>query len=269
MQIRNVNKAALIAATAVGVFALLSGIRFYYASRQSARLPAEGPARAARELSEKPIREAGPVPIHGDKIAPTIKEKPLPLSLVGIYENDNQKVAYIENMLTSLTGEYKIGDTILGARLVQILSEEAILLKNQKRIILKLGEFYGFSGTNEWISLLAEDRYVVSRPRLNRHVMDINDIISEMVPLPHIVDGKIVGFRITRLKKDGIINTSGFEGGDVVKSINGKKLDSLKKPIHVYEYLRGFVDQESAPQIKIDFERNNKTSTFSYRILKD
>ena len=85
--------------------------------------------------------------------------------------------------------------------------------------------------------------------------------------MPHVSNGKLDGFLIDSLKKDGIVSQAGVREGDIIKSVNGQKFTSVKKPLQAYEYLRDFVKMEESPLIKIGLLRAGKPHTFTYRIL--
>jgi len=192
----------------------------------------------------------------------------LPLRLVGIFEAGTEKTAYIENLITLQTGHYRIGDKVMDATLIQILSSQVVLLKDGQRIVLTLGGLHDAFGEKGWISEISKDNFVVSRERLNEKARDINDLLAEAIPIPYVKDGQIRGFTVSSLKPKGVINEAGFREGDIVKVINGNKIDSIKKPLEIYQELRGLVDKEEDPKIEIEFERNSKSRTFTYRILK-
>jgi len=223
---------------------------------EKAPLPQAGISQPAeKSTAKKPIS------------APPVKES-LPIRLVGIYEHANEKVACMEDLEFLKTGYYKIGDNVRGATLIRILSDAAVLFKNGQRIILTLGQSYNWDQPGEWINVLSRDRFVVSRSRLGRKVLDANQLFQELIIVPNVTNAGIDGCYIASLKKDGIISQAGFEKGDIVKSVNGEKLDSLKKPLEIFQSLRRMVKATEGPHVIVEFERNKKPHTFNYKVLR-
>ena len=52
--------------------------------------------------------------------------------------------------------------------------------------------------------------------------------------IPNYLDGKIAGFKVTKLPKTGVASEVGLYEGDVIKEVNGVKLDSLSAVIGFY-----------------------------------
>ncbi|MCQ9207616.1 MAG: hypothetical protein NG740_07040 [Omnitrophica bacterium] len=204
------------------------------------------------------------------KIIPTPpKKESLPLRLVGIYEHDGKKVACIEDLVRLRTGYYAVGSKVRGAALIQILPGGIVLLKDGRKIILTLDRPYNWATPGKWIDMLPRERFIVGRGRLNGKIRGINDLLDEIIVVPNISNAGIDGFRITSLKENGIINQAGFEKGDIIKGVNGERLNGLKKPLKTYAALRRTINNEDAPVVKIELERDNKALTFTYRILQD
>ncbi|MCQ9206101.1 MAG: hypothetical protein NG737_07305 [Omnitrophica bacterium] len=197
----------------------------------------------------------------------TTKSK-LPLRLVGTFRQDREQMAYIEDLTSFETGEYQVGDNILGAKLIKILSGKVVFIKNRQRIILTLENHYDWAKPDDWIDTTARDKFVVSKDRLRQKVSNVNGLLNEVIPVPYVSDGKIKGFRISLLKKSGFIAQAGIKKGDIIKAINGQKLDSLKSTLSAYESLRNLVNKEQEPLIEIELQRGKKTRVFTYRILE-
>lgn len=223
---------------------------------------------SAREPQAGTSRPAGQS-VHKETVPTLPKKESLPLRLVGIYEHDRKKVACIEDLVRLRTGYYEVGSNVKGATLIQILPGGVVLLKDGRKITLTLDRPYNWARPDEWIDALPREKFVVSRGRLNRKIRGINDLLDEIVVVPNLSNAGIDGFRISSLKENGIINQAGFEKGDVIRGVNGEKLNGLKKPLETYAALRRTVNNEEAPAVEIEFERNNKVHTFTYRILQD
>ncbi|UCC95468.1 MAG: hypothetical protein JSW40_01640 [Candidatus Omnitrophota bacterium] len=196
------------------------------------------------------------------------KREGLALRLVGTSGYRKEYIAYIEDLTTFTTGEYRVGDIISEAQIIKISSGKVVLLHDGKRTVLTLeGGGYKFADPDAWIDIISEENFIVSKVKLAQKAQNVNQLLTEAIPVPHISGGKIKGFSLQSLKKDGILSEAGFREGDIIKSVNDEKLDNIKKPLDVYEGLRSLVNQEQDPLIKVEIRRGNKTHTFTYRIL--
>ncbi|MFH1752564.1 MAG: hypothetical protein ABH875_00115 [Candidatus Omnitrophota bacterium] len=207
--------------------------------------------------------------VRESKIASRQDKQFLPLRLIGIYEEDREIEAFIKDMVSYTTGTYKTGDRIRGATITQILRDSVVLLKDGHKTILTLANPYRWSGEDDWIDPVSEDRYVISRRRLVNLAKDANNLIDEVTPGVNITDGRINGFCIKSLKSGGFVNQAGFRSGDVIKSINGRPLDGVRKPLEIYGMLRRLTSSESDSLIEIEIERGSETHTLNYAILRD
>jgi len=262
------RKRIITIALILGVPIIIALIRHAYISDRVRDMPAREAPPYAEKLPKEPWQKIAEKRVL-EKKEPAVPKTYLPLRLAGISEEGLNKVAYIENLITLRTGEYRIGDEILGAKIIEILPGRVVLLRDTHRITLRLGNFYDDAPPEEWIWKFPDDIFIVDRSRLNNNIRDINAILSEAIPIPYIVNGKFEGFRLSSLKKGGIVNEAGFQEGDIVRSINGQRLDSLKKPVEIYRHLKELVEREDVPVVKIDVVKNGRTRTLTYRIVKD
>lgn len=206
---------------------------------------------------------------YENRIEANLKENlRLSLRLVGIFVSGKDRVACIEDIMSSGTGKYKVGDSVRGAVVVSIFSGEVLLVRNGERVVLRLSDTYAWDDIDDWIAHVSENSFIVSSKRLGLRLGNINKLLSEAVPVVNVKNGKIDGFRISSLKKDGFIATAGFKKDDIIKKVNGLKIDSLRKPIQLYKELRNLVKNDE-PIICIEFERDSEIQSSTYRILRN
>lgn len=259
---------ALLAVVIIGAIFFAMFVRYHIMAPQGGVAPFQEASLYKGKMPVEPARGVMEERIPQKTIPGKPDKESLPLRLVGIYEHQRKKTACIEDMAAYKTGYYRVGDSVKGARLIQILSSQVVLLKGGRKIILSMENPYAWTRPGEWVDHIAQDVFVVSRKRLNRKFHDINQLLNEMVAIPYVSNYGIEGFSIASLKKDGIIQEAGFEEGDIVKSVNGQKITDLKEPLRIYESLRSLVDTEEDPTIKIELQRDSNLRVFTYRILK-
>ena len=77
---------------------------------------------------------------------------------------------------------------------------------------------------------------------------------------PYRLNGKIVGYRLIRVRPYNILYKMGARSGDIIKRVNGKALDSTEKLMQMWTSLK------TESKITVDLERGGKVMTFDYSI---
>ncbi|MCW7504126.1 MULTISPECIES: general secretion pathway protein GspC [Leptospira] len=101
---------------------------------------------------------------------------------------------------------------------------------------------------------------VLSREDVNRKLKDPNTIYKNARFGPHLVDGKIEGYKIYQVAKDHVFYSLGARGGDIIKRVNGMPLNETEKMLEIW----GSIKQ--APKITVDLERQGKIITYEFII---
>ena len=77
---------------------------------------------------------------------------------------------------------------------------------------------------------------------------------------PYRVNGEVEGYRLITVRPYNILYKMGARNGDIVKRINGKKIDSTEKLYKMWDAFK------SESRITTDIERGGKIITFEYNI---
>lgn len=85
-------------------------------------------------------------------------------------------------------------------------------------------------------------------------------IIKETKLSPNLVQGKISGFKITNLPQKSILSNIGIYNNDIIKEVNGTKLDDMKTIFRLYNELR------NEDEIEVKIERKGKPFYILYTI---
>lgn len=101
---------------------------------------------------------------------------------------------------------------------------------------------------------------VLSREDVNRKLKDPNTIYKNARFGPHLVDGKIDGYKVYQVGKDHVFYALGARSGDIVKRVNGMPLNETEKMLEIW----GSIKQ--APKITVDLERQGKIITYEFII---
>jgi general secretion pathway protein C len=160
-----------------------------------------------------------------------------------------------------------VGETIYGFELLEV-TDSGILVRGEQQV-LRLG----LSG--EWQPAPATaPPDPVSEPRVQepasvRKELERNSVearLSEEMPriltqtglTPRVLEGRVKGFRITRLPGGTVLDDAGIRTGDVLLSINEISLNSPYTLIDLYPRL------QSEEEIRVVLERGGKTLTYVY-----
>ena len=101
----------------------------------------------------------------------------------------------------------------------------------------------------------------VSRAEIQQRIMNNLDKAMEGIRGgPYKVNNQIEGFRLIRIQPTNILYEYGIRNGDIIRRINGKKIDSTEKVLTMWH---GFKNES---RLVIDVERNGQIITFDLNI---
>lgn len=86
------------------------------------------------------------------------------------------------------------------------------------------------------------EKIQLSRSQVNRALDNNSNVIFSWVDVqPHAVSGRVEGFKLNNIKPRGkpFFNLLGFREGDVVKRVNGVKMDSVDKAVGLWSSIHG------------------------------
>ena len=188
-------------------------------------------------------------------IHPANEFPPLSLSGVVVAKNASSSVAVLKNEESGNTVIMEVGDSILDMKLTHVF-QDGIILKKGEKIYWLLIEKSFQSETDKCIErnpskiekveqeinksksvLVSEslpEREFVKSEVLKRIEQERALIIKETSIIPNYVDGIIDGFKVIGLPKNGIASEVGIQKDDVIKEINGVKLNNLSALVMLY-----------------------------------
>ena len=117
------------------------------------------------------------------------------------------------------------------------------------------------SASNEPIRVINDRLRQVNRERLMEEVTsNLGSLMSQVQTSPNVVDDKPSGINVESMGSDPILGQSGLKPGDIVKSVNGLRVNSL-------EDVLGSADRfQNAPEIRVVVERDGRHTTLVYKI---
>lgn len=207
-----------------------------------------------------------------------------PLSLIGVIfsKNNSSSVAVLQNEKTGRVIILAIGESISDLKLIRVFKNRILVQEDEKTFQIFLGRSHlvqtgekvqksagGIIGTNQKDHLLGSnqlnnDLIKMEFIRSNLEKRIISEwplIIKETQFVPNYVDGKIRGFKITKLPEKSIISKIGIYKNDVIKEVNGVELNDMATLFGLYNELK------DKNQCEVSLERNGKLFRILY-ILK-
>lgn len=205
-------------------------------------------------------------------------------SLIGVILSDDptSSIAILKNEKNKKMIMLKIGESILGMKLVQVFENKIILKKGERSFQIFLGQSNLFnvndklkkkpnktSAKDPQADLPMSDRSKVDLPtrefirsEVERRIQEEwSLIIKETRFVPNIVNGKISGFKITKLPSKTILTDTGILKNDIIKEVNGIELNDMRTLFSLFDRFR---DEN---QFEVHIERNGKLHRLFY-ILK-
>lgn len=114
-----------------------------------------------------------------------------------------------------------------------------------------------------WYNINREgDIFITDQATVSNCLRRIREIMGKVRVSPHFIDGKKTGIRVSRLTPTGIFKEIGVKEGDVIKTINGLKLNT---PYQIFTAYRKLRNQQ---ELKVEIIRSSQPQALTYRIEK-
>jgi len=162
-------------------------------------------------------------------------------------------------------GVFKLMKDVYGFKITGIEPSKIYLSKNSEKYTLNLFDKKEIapagkpSGGEEPSGGIQKKN--ISRAEMQQKVMnDIDNAMQGIQAGPFRVNGQIEGFQIIRIRPYNILYEYGIRSGDIIKRINGKKVDSTEKLFNMWQGIK----KES--KMTIDVDRNGQVVTFELNI---
>lgn len=201
----------------------------------------------------------------------------LPLNLVGtlVHSNPEKSIATIEVKAKQMTLALRVGKDIPGiATLVGVERNKAIIrnLNNNRLeyIEIKQSSKLTFTGSKpaapaatgkEEVRVVGQNRFEVNRSDVLKYTSDISSVLQQAAMQPvRDANGEIKGYKFLAIQPGSIYTQLGFQVGDLLKGVNGEKIDSPAKAMELYNALK------TSSTIKIQMERDGRDQDNDYTV---
>lgn len=148
-------------------------------------------------------------------------------------------LAVIEDKEIRSQGLYRIGDSIRGGIIKQILKEKAIIRFGERDQILTVE---GRDSSDEKSQYAQREsgkeriEVAVAHEDLEKAFENVKDIMAQMSVRPVIQDGQSRGLQLVGVEQGSIFEKYGLKNGDVIEEINGA---SIKHPARLAALYNG------------------------------
>jgi type II secretion system protein C len=189
------------------------------------------------------------------------------LILKGLYGNSIHGYAIIAKKETPKKTEIVgIGEDFVGYKLNKIELTQVIFIKDGISYALKLenGKQKGTKNIQRVVRTKstpsADIEKRVTRADINNYASNPSKIWKDISIMALKKSGKIIGFKVTKIKKGSKMAELGLEKGDVIVEANNIKLASFKDAIKLYKNIN------KLDTISLIIERNNEEKEIIYEI---
>lgn len=164
------------------------------------------------------------------------------------------------------TDIYKLWSDVYGYKLVRIAGSKVYLKANDKVEVLDMfgkeeeeetrTKSRSFGGSSS--SKLSR---TISRAEIQQQVFNsVDKALKGLRAGPYRVNGKIEGYKLFRVRPSNILYKYGARSGDIVKRVNGHKVDSTEKLLSMWSSVK------SESRIQVDIKRGSKILQFDFNI---
>ena len=209
-------------------------------------------------------------PLQVDNSAASIwsGEEDLGIALLGTVAGSPEiSRAIVKDLKTNVLNVYKTGDTIVSASVESIEKDGIVLLHDGQRRKIN----FSIKESEKQETIIPEvtmaknaTQEVKAQPAAKPTFADKLRYAASMIPKaniePHTIDGQVEGLRISGLEDIKGAEDLGLKNGDVIRAVNGQRLDSKQKAYQISRKAR------SQTAMNIELMRGNKIKAFSFSL---
>lgn len=100
----------------------------------------------------------------------------------------------------------------------------------------------------------------VSRSLVDRNLQNLTGLLQQMRIQPYFQNGRPSGFLLTNIRKGGFIDQVGVKSGDVLRFVNGTRIDNVQNAFQLYNIFK------NSSNVEVVVIRNSRPVTLKYSI---
>ncbi len=166
---------------------------------------------------------------------------------------------------------YHIGDMIKDGQILKISKNKTIILRangQQEIYLLRKTDIPKEKLEKKWlytIKKIDDTIYHIDPTEFIKDIQTLGQFLEDFSISTAYKNGETVGIKIGQLDKNSIAQHLGLNQNDILDSINGVNLYSVKNRIKIYDKI---TQMELGDDIKIALNRQNKNINITYKIKK-
>ncbi len=173
--------------------------------------------------------------------------------------------AIIEEKATNKQLLYKVGGTVMGARVVKILRNAVVLRTADREVTLKTAErqlasLVPGSGGNRPSTGTSPSPgvMVLNKAEIDNSLKDMGTMLSTAQVRPSFSAGVADGFMITNIQQQSIFHKIGLQNGDIVQGIDERPLKAAEDMVSFYNQMK------TGSPVSLKVKRQGKQEVFQY-----
>lgn len=188
-------------------------------------------------------------------------------TLVGtIIRSGGRSIAIIKDGDSNRQDKYTVGSTIKGAKVTMIMRNKVVLNLGGKDELLVMGieKLKAEKAIEKTLTKESSQgdvsTFTITKNFIRESTNNVAQIMANVRIKPHFKDGKPAGFKLSRIKKGSMFQSMGFKDADIIKSVNGHKIQTAGDIMKLYGTLN------DANFFSIEVLRGNQIKTLNYRV---
>jgi general secretion pathway protein C len=159
---------------------------------------------------------------------------------------------------------YRIGDEILGAKLIAIFRNKVIMNVNgqEQMLVIEEAEPRGRAQAGAAARTPGALAPTAGVPGGTAMMKDLNEYLGKARVIPFFRGGEPYGFRISNLGRDAEAYQLGVRSGDIIRSINGVP---VRTPDDAFKAYQQFQNESN---LQLEVERGRETLTVNIPVKK-
>jgi general secretion pathway protein C len=116
------------------------------------------------------------------------------------------------------------------------------------------------SGAREDTGGVEEEIIPIAQDVLQSSISNLNQLMTEVRVRPYFRQGKPEGLIVSQIQADSVFEQLGLLNGDIISSVNGKKISSPEQAFQLYNSLK------QGSQVSIAITRRGQKKMLTYEI---
>jgi len=104
------------------------------------------------------------------------------------------------------------------------------------------------------------DAITVKKDDLDKNFRNLAQLLTQMRVQPYFEKGKPAGFLVSSVRRDSFVERLGARSGDIIRAVNGEKIDSVQKAFKLYTAFK------NNTSLQLAITRKGQPQTLTFRI---